>query len=38
MREKIEGLKQEREMNYMHITQLEKQVETLGEANAKLVS
>jgi hypothetical protein len=33
MREKIEGLKQERELNYMHITQLEKQLETLSEAN-----
>jgi hypothetical protein len=33
MREKIEGLKQERELNYMHITQLEKQLEKLNEAN-----
>jgi hypothetical protein len=36
MREKIDGLKQEREMSFMQIEQLEKQVESLTDSNVKM--
>jgi len=36
MREKIDGLKQEREVTYMQLEQLEKQVESLTDSNNQL--